>query len=260
MSKVMIVIPVHNGAGMIERTLESCLAQTHRCNIVVVDNMSDDNTKQVVSDCINKAVLSSALTFQYISNPHNLGRVGNWNKALEIFKGSSSEYCKLMFVGDTIEPDCIEKQLKHMTDSTKMVSCAHRVLKKNNRGYIMNHAANYSKQNIDINFTPEESLAFSLRNGNWFAGTMGCMLFHKDVVHTTEFNLNLDWAGDWKFWAELAVKTNMVYLNDALATFDMTARKGYKRMAGTVEAMNEEVAIKKFVAHLYNNIIHEKAK
>ena len=85
---VSICIPVYNGASMIHRTLESCVNQTYRnIEIIVVDNASADNTKEVVSRYIK-----ADKRIKYFRNNTNIGLIRNFLRCLELAKGDFSQF------------------------------------------------------------------------------------------------------------------------------------------------------------------------
>ena len=245
---VLVVIPTYNGVGFIKLTIDSLKAQTYsKVAVIAIDNCSTDGTPELLEE----------LGVSVIRNEKNLGRIGNWNRALEVFRGSGYEYCKLVFTGDTLEPECIKRQMQEMKRGIQVVSCSHRV--KTEKGgiadYVMNHIGNIEK----IRCIPEQSLQMSLDKGNWLAGTTACMLFHRDAVSTRKFTAGLDWAGDWKFWAEMARYNEVVYLSEVLANFYMDARRGYTHLAGTPQAEVEEKTVRGYIKDvLINSLNYEK--
>jgi glycosyltransferase involved in cell wall biosynthesis len=252
MKKLMVVIPVHNGEGLIEQTLDSLLAQTlDGFDIAIVDNKSDDSTVRICIEYLNKIhtkLCERNINTAVIINEKNIGRIGNWNKALDVFRESDCEACKIMFVGDTLEPDCLGIQLLYVSaDIAPVISCAHRVTKEDGTSYIMNHIKD--EDDMIMKYFPKEALEKSIKDGNWFAGTTACVMFSKEALGNRKFTEGLNWAGDWKFWAEMCAYNKIVYTSEVLANFNMGARKGYKRMAGTELAAKEEATVKKYIKH-----------
>ena len=244
MQTLMVVIPVHNGKGMIERTLDSLIAQSWAdFEVVVIDNMSDDGTEEIIKEYIKRISLlsSTKIKLKYIKNKHNLGRIGNWNKALDVFRESKTDLCKIMFVGDTIEPDCLAKQMARITPDTQMITCAHTVINEDGGSYVMKH------KNINTILNAKAALELSLKKGNWFAGTMGCVLFSKEALKDIKFPNGMEWAGDWQFWCKMCMNTNIFFLAEPLANFYKDSRKGYKRMAGSSQAFFEENLVKEYI-------------
>jgi len=242
MQKVMIIVPVWNGAKFIERTLDSLVAQTYKnLSIVVLDNVSEDNTVELV-----RKYLGNKYPVKLIQNEINVGRVGNWNKALEVFKASDTDFCKLVFAGDTIAPDCIEKQIEQINSrkGLKIVNCAHSVRQTVNTSYDMVHF------NIPRYLSGKEALEVSLQKGNWFAGTTAVMLFAKEVIGDSEFDESLLWASDWKFWAEIVGKVGIGYTCQVRASFFMEARGGHRKYGQDSNAQKEEEQVKEYIKTL----------
>ena len=103
-SKIVIVIPAFNAEKYLKRSIESCLNQTVSTEIWVVDNCSDDKTVHIV-----KSLQRDNNNLKLYQNDINLGRIGNWNKCLDSFEESEFDFLKLLFMGDELEIDCIEK-------------------------------------------------------------------------------------------------------------------------------------------------------
>ena len=82
-TKTLIMIPVYNAEEFIVRTLESCIDQTLLTEIWVVDNCSTDNTQGIV-----KSYEKKETRVRLIINNQNYGRVGNWNRCLDLFMHS----------------------------------------------------------------------------------------------------------------------------------------------------------------------------
>ena len=78
--KTLIIIPVYNAERFIERTVKSCVNQTLKTEIFIVDNCSTDTTQQLV-----KSFAKENPRIKLIINDKNYGRVGNWNRCLDIF-------------------------------------------------------------------------------------------------------------------------------------------------------------------------------
>lgn len=107
---VSILIPVFNREKYIGATLESALAQTHsNIEVIVVDNCSQDNTWQIISEYAGKD--SRIKCFQ---NDTNIGPVRNWEKCIQLAQG---DYGKILWSDDLLHPTFIEKTLPYLADS-----------------------------------------------------------------------------------------------------------------------------------------------
>jgi len=90
--KLAVLIPVFDGGNLLHRTVASCLnsgLDRSRFSVIVVDNASTDGSL----DGIDAGVFVHR-------NPSNLGRTGNWNRALEIAEEEGFTYATFLFVGD----------------------------------------------------------------------------------------------------------------------------------------------------------------
>lgn len=94
---VAILIPTFNGGPLLHRTVASCLTaglQRSRFRAIVVDNASTDGS-----------VAGLGQEVEVHTNPRNVGRIGNWNRALEIAEEEGFAYAAFLFVGDEWLPD-----------------------------------------------------------------------------------------------------------------------------------------------------------
>jgi hypothetical protein len=83
--------------------VESCARSglsPDRYGIFVVDNCSTDGSADLLP-----AFDGNGVEVQVIRNERNLGRIGNWNRALEIAAEEGYRYATFLFVGDQWIPD-----------------------------------------------------------------------------------------------------------------------------------------------------------
>lgn len=103
MSKVQILIPSYNAEKTLGLTLESLLAQTYKnFEILVVDNCSTDQTRQIVSSFKDSRV-------NYVCNDSNLGNYGNFNRCMELAK---YDYTAIFHADDFYLPTMLEEQVR----------------------------------------------------------------------------------------------------------------------------------------------------
>ena len=112
-----VVLTTYNRSAMLKRAIESCIAQSEPCEIIVVDDCSPDDTATVVGQFPQVI---------YVRNPSNLGHSRAANLGMERARGS---WIKHLDDDDFLHPDC----LRGMTDAIvnaqahghdpKIVSC-----------------------------------------------------------------------------------------------------------------------------------------
>jgi len=104
---VSIIIPTFNRGHLINETLESALAQTYReLEVIVVDDGSTDNTKEVVEGFIKRDT-----RILYVERPRKLPKGANAcrNYGLTISKG---KFVKWLDSDDILLSECLEKQIE----------------------------------------------------------------------------------------------------------------------------------------------------
>ena len=92
-----VVLTTHNRSAMLKRAIESCIAQTTPCEIVVVDDCSTDDTG---------ATAARFPQVTYIRNPTNLGHSRTANIGIARASGS---WIKHLDDDDYLHPDCLRR-------------------------------------------------------------------------------------------------------------------------------------------------------
>jgi glycosyltransferase involved in cell wall biosynthesis len=100
MTKISVIIPTYNMASYLPEAIESVLAQTYKdLEIIVIDDGSTDNTKEVVVPYLNR------IQFLELAN-------GGPSKARNCaIRRSSGEYVAFLDADDTWYPDKLERQM-----------------------------------------------------------------------------------------------------------------------------------------------------
>jgi glycosyltransferase involved in cell wall biosynthesis len=107
---VAIVIPTFNRSKFVQKAIDSSLAQTYPCEIIVCDHGSSDDTPQVMKKYGNK--------IKYIRRDEDFGPHFCW---LDGILHAKSEFIHLQFDDDWIEKKYIEKCIKLMDDDVGVV-------------------------------------------------------------------------------------------------------------------------------------------
>jgi glycosyltransferase involved in cell wall biosynthesis len=116
-SRVIIGLPVYNGANYISRALDSTLAQTFTdFRIIISDNASTDATEEICREYLKK---DSRIT--YYRQSENLGAAPNHNF---VFQQQESTYFKWSAHDDMLEPDYL-RQCVELLDGDPTLAIAH---------------------------------------------------------------------------------------------------------------------------------------
>jgi glycosyltransferase involved in cell wall biosynthesis len=113
---VSVGLPVYNGASLVERALDSLLAQDFEdFEIVICDNASEDTTAKI---CTGRADQDPRIRF--FANTTNLGLVSNFNRTFELSRGS---YFKWAAHDDWHSPRSLSTCVDLLEANPRAVAC-----------------------------------------------------------------------------------------------------------------------------------------
>ncbi|MBC7545217.1 MAG: glycosyltransferase [Candidatus Sericytochromatia bacterium] len=101
MSAISILVPTYNRAAYLKDCLDSLLATTVPCEILVADNASTDETEALMATYTDARI-------RYVRHATNLGPFGNYNFLLA---AATRDYVCLFGDDDIALPGCFEKKL-----------------------------------------------------------------------------------------------------------------------------------------------------
>ena len=110
MRSASIVIPTFNRAGLVGRAIDSALAQTHPCEVVVCDHGSTDATPDVVTRYGDRV--------RYIRRSQDDGPIVCWRDGLE---QASGDVVHINYDDDWIEPEFMAKCIALLHDDVGFV-------------------------------------------------------------------------------------------------------------------------------------------
>ncbi len=181
---VSIIIPVYNQSSYIEEAIDSCLNQTYpEIEIIVVNDGSTDNTKDVLKSYLDKSVI------KYIYQ-ENSGLAAARNTGL---RNATGEFIQFLDSDDMLEKTKLEKQVKYLrqNDSVFGVYC--------NTTYFR-----FTLENVIDSYRK-----FEKRTGNflerWISSNfvpVNAMLSRRTDLF---FDEELKVLEDWEYWLRLSL-------------------------------------------------------
>lgn len=182
--KVSILIPTYNNAHFLDETISSALNQTFRdFELLIVDNASTDNTKDVVKKYLTDSRI------KYFLNETNIGLVNNLNRCLTL---ASGDYIKYLLSDDKFAPTAVEKMVNAME--------AHPTV-----SLVMAYKYYFGSLNFPVAMPfqgltkGDEVIYETMRNGYDFIGDATVVMFRRSNLHLGLFR-NLSWTCDWEMW------------------------------------------------------------
>lgn len=121
---VSVIIAAYNAAKTIKKAIDSCLNQTYKdIEVVIVNDASTDNTKEVVLD-----IAAKDSRVKYFENEINLGAGGSRKVGVHSIQG---DYSLFLDSDDYLAEDCIEQLLNAAIEhSADLVSSGFIVVKE----------------------------------------------------------------------------------------------------------------------------------
>lgn len=197
-SIVSIIIPTYNRAHLIKRSINSILNQTYtNFELIVVDDGSTDNTKEIVNDYNDQRI-------KYIAHETNIGASAAMNTGI---KNSSSDFIAFQGSDDEWYPEKLEKEIKVFNDSSSKVGVVYSgIWSIENNKKIFKPNPNISKK--------EGKIYSELLKGNFINGL--CTIRKVCFTECGLFDENLLGLEDWELFIRIAKKYEFRYVNEPL--------------------------------------------
>jgi glycosyltransferase involved in cell wall biosynthesis len=177
-----IIIPTYNRASLILETIESVFYQTYtNYEILVIDNFSTDNTKEVLRSLIEQKRI------KYICNEKNYERAYSRNVGL---KNASGDFVTLLDSDDFLYENCLLD--------------AYNYIKKNPDAKLFHNKYEVVNSKRELvyrsRFPSIKNQYKALCSGNFMSVIGGFM--HKDLYREMRFNEDIRMTGaeDYEFW------------------------------------------------------------
>jgi glycosyltransferase involved in cell wall biosynthesis len=122
--KLSLLLPTHNSAATIERTLSAALAQRHRpLEVVVYDEASADDTRAIVRRLLDAA--PDGVDARLLTAEDNSGPVLAWRVALH---DATGDWCTFVWADDVLRNDFSERMMdaaeRAQQAGRKLVTCS----------------------------------------------------------------------------------------------------------------------------------------
>jgi len=207
-----IAIPTYNRAHLIRKTLTSIFEQTYtNYEIIIIDNCSQDNIKEVLENYIDKGFV------KFIQHDQNYERATSRNTGME---NATGDYLTLLDSDDIFYPQFLE-------DAAKFA--------RNNPAYKVFHSL-YNIVDEDgelmykINFPPIDQSLSHIVNGNY----LSChgVFMAREVFENYRFDTSPDLIGheDYEFWLRVLADHQLGRINkynSALVSHRERSLKGF---------------------------------
>ncbi|TCK68818.1 glycosyltransferase involved in cell wall biosynthesis [Winogradskyella wandonensis] len=218
---VSIIIPNYNHKPFLQQRLDTVFSQTYQdFEVILLDDASTDGSETLLNSYKNHPKVSHV-----IINKENSGSpFKQWEKGLKLAQGDfvwiaeSDDYCEL---------DFLEHMIGFMSRNTSIGLLYCQTTDVDKDGIMLQNRINYTstfKPNLWKDDFSIEGLEFvskylSVKN---VIPNASAVVFRKKYMQATIFSedlLNMRMCGDWFFWTQLALNTNVGFLAKSMNYF-----------------------------------------
>lgn len=252
-----IAIPNFNGEKKLERAIRSCQTinlSKKRYEVLVIDNCSEDGSVEIV-----KKLKKEFSNIRLEINKKNLGRIGNWNRCLELSKG---KYLLFLMVNDyytdkfsSFNLSNLLEDLKNQPKTAVMFDLNIVDEKGRVKGYD-NHGIISEKNSSFKEFTVSSILNSFFRETRFRPGSLQSLMIKKSVLSKKDtFDLKLPYYSDLIFIVKyLSNFEKMRLYKLPIINWEMAkTRKGYcdSKPLGTIK-LERLIAFKKLKKQIFH--------
>jgi len=232
---VTVSIPVYNGERFILEALQSVVDQTLKVDqIIICDNLSSDNTIELVNQFVNK---HKDWNIKLNINKENIGFQNNFIKCYDLAK---TDYLVILHVDDLLKPYTIERQLEFFKEHPEFAAVGGNVDTINSKGNLV------VKNDISKNllFRKGEIYEFISATASYipFSTVMYNLNLSRDVAYLTEDSV----GPEELYWPLLLQKHPIALLGESLID-----NRSY---GGQMHISNSSTMFDKYIKHYSDKI------
>lgn len=212
--KFTIVITTYNRLPLLQRAINTALAQTVTSEVIVVDDCSSDGTQEYVNALCQELQSLGDKRLVYHRNATNLGHSQSVNAGVERATG---EWIKLVDDDDYLAPNCLEEMANAIALRPQAVLCSCQAVQVDE-----NEAELSRTQPIGpgkVFYIPQEDIHYGMLLEQVPFGTPVQVAFQRDAFLKTggwdsSLDANFD---DIDSWVKIAQFGDAVFINQCLA-------------------------------------------
>lgn len=223
MPQVSVIIPTYNRADCVTRSIDSALSQTYKdYEIIVVDDGSTDNTKQILQSYVDKGLI------RYIYQD-NAGCAAARNAGISDAKG---EWIAFLDSDDVWLPDKLAEQMQYLLETGLDICFTNTAF---DYGEGVEIETSNSKQTDRWVLTDSLELVIT---SNEFHNTLPSMVVRRALLKKIGFfDEWVVWGSDMRFIIKVCGERPIAYINRNLVIADRA--KGKPRLTNGREMASE---------------------
>ncbi|MGF1570471.1 MAG: glycosyltransferase family 2 protein [Nodosilinea sp.] len=200
-----IVITTFNRLPWLQRAVESALAQTVPCQVVIADNASTDDTQTYVESLGDRVL--------YHRNPTNLHHAGAVNAGVALATG---DWVKLLDDDDYLAPTCIEAMAAAIACHPEAVICSCQAAQVDSTGTELSRTPPMGPGQVF--YVPQVAIHYGMFLEQVPFGTPAQVAVKRSaLVQSGGWDLALTGCDDIDSWIRVAEYGDALFINDCLA-------------------------------------------
>ena len=246
MAEFTVVITTYNRLSLLRRAVESVLAQTVPCDLVVVDDCSTDGTEYYLKGLGDRII--------YHRNAVNLGHAKTVNVGVE---AATRNWVKTLDDDDYLAPDCIEKMTEAIALRPQAVICSCQAIQVDENEQELSRTQPHGPGKVF--YVPQEDIHYGMLLDQVPFGTPVQVAFKKEIFFKSGgwdsfFNLNYD---DIDSWVKISQYGDALFLNEYLAY--RTIWPGGQNVKFSIKKrLKKNIMIKQKIYDLVNPLYHNQ--
>lgn len=188
---VSIMLANYNGAHTLAPTIRTVLQQSYTdFELIVVDNVSDDDSRQVVESFNDSRV-------KFVSCDEHLSMAANWSRAAKL---GTREYVTMIHADDAWHRDFLDKMLQRLQADSEAsaVVCNAGWIDQKGRSFklpVYNEKNRREAQPMTRDNIQELLVQMYVRPCAWLA--------RRELFEQYEFSEEFYYGADWDFWLQV---------------------------------------------------------
>jgi glycosyltransferase involved in cell wall biosynthesis len=233
MPKLIVCLPVYNGAKHLQETIESINKQSYRDFAVIA---SDDASSDGSYNLLEEASRSATVPWICLRNTVNKGVAGNWNRCFHEQRKlmPEAEYLVIVEQDDFISGSLFEHAVECLDSDRKPALCHFSACVLDNKSQIPVRsgvtdivAAGGYRLDRDYIMPGRNALRYFIRYDNFILTASG-VVFRTAALQACRpqgADESLKWAADYDLWSKLCTQGALAYRIGATVTYRVHAQQ-----------------------------------
>ncbi len=209
-----IVITTYNRLELLKRAIDSGLAQSSPCEVVVVDDCSTDGTQAYVTNLQQHLISQGDYRLLYYCNPTNSGHSASMNAGVNLASGT---WIKPLDDDDYLAPHCIHTMWRAIQIHPNAVICSSQAEQVNPQEVVLHRTPRAGPGKAFV--IPQEDIHYGMLLEIVPFGTPVQVAFRRSAFlevggWDSQFDGNCD---DIDSWIKITSLGDAIFINDCLA-------------------------------------------